>query len=85
MTSEVYSETYADSGEPVRVGDLVWLDGHAARILEVCLPASSVAAAYGCAPTGGIVVLFEGGQHDGVKVLERFGLYGHLRKRAGEG
>lgn len=79
MTDEVFSRFYCDSGQPVSAGDLVWIDGHPAEIVEVFPPGSPEAEVFGCASTGGFFVRYE--DHGGAKALEKFGSYGSITRR----
>lgn len=57
----VISAVYFDSGEPVRTGDRVSLDGHLATIEGVLSAGSQEAADWYCEDTGAVRLSFDEG------------------------
>lgn len=67
--SESLKEHYTGTSDLIKVGDSVYVDGRGGMIQEICLPNTQVASDYGCARTGGLLILFD----DGVLELLHFG------------
>lgn len=77
MPDDLLSCEYTDSREPVKKGDLVFVDERGGRVDAVCLPGSQLARDYSCERTGGLLIQFE----DGILALLPFGYFHRITKR----
>lgn len=78
MPDDLLGCEYNDSREPVKKGDLVFVDDRGGRVDAVCLPESQLSRDYSCAPTGGLLIQFD----DGILALLPFGHFHRITKRA---
>ena len=71
------SAEYSDTGQLVRKGELVFVDGNPGRVEEVCQPGTELARNYACEETGGLLILFD----DGILELRPFGYFGNISRQ----
>jgi hypothetical protein len=67
------SRYYLDTGEPIRPGDTMYVDGHPATVVSVVLPGTEDDS--WCPETGGLLV-----REGGALCLLPFGNHGYITK-----
>ncbi len=77
MTCDVVSSVYSDSHDPIKVGDMIFVDDRQARVDGVFMPGSKEAEGCCCEDTGTLAVTFD----DGIPVLLPFGNEHRIVKR----
>jgi hypothetical protein len=76
-TEGIINHTFYDTGELIRVGDVIYIDNHRGVVEGVFEPGTSDARAFSCDETGGVLVKTD----EFGLMLEQFGDYGYLTAR----
>ena len=73
----IASKCYYDTGEAIKVGDVLYLDGHRGVVDEILDPGTEDAKAFSCVKNGGILIKTD---EFGLMLVE-FGDYAYLTSK----